>query len=440
MSWIALALADEVEVQVGSYGRADASTRTDGSGAETVTVVSHPGRLYADPYLELDVAWTWEPEPDGARFRSVVTPALSGPLFHTTGQFDAALAVRNLYAEADTFGIPGLSAWAGSRMYRGDDVYLLDFWPLDSLNTVGGGLGWEWKGTGIQAHAGVNRLWGEDWQVQTIEEPLPGSVETETVSVLDRQRLVASLKGSQELPLGAWVLRPKLVLELHRLPAGRRLVEEPDLYEELPADRGGMVGGELSFWGQDEPLYAHLFYRHATGLAAVGELTIPTDGFADDGTVAAAREDVVALAANWDAGKVSIAAGAYARAFADADGEPVDVDDYTEAVLALRPSLQPTEHLAIQLEASREWRVSRGVNPRTDTVDRPAITRLTVMPAIQPARGTFARPMVYLRYTASVFDEDALEWFPEGDTRVGASVQHEVGLGAEWWVNSVSYR
>ena len=24
-------------------------------------------------------------------------------------------------------------------MYRGDDVYLFDFWPLDNLNTVGGG-------------------------------------------------------------------------------------------------------------------------------------------------------------------------------------------------------------------------------------------------------------------------------------------------------------
>ena len=28
-----------------------------------------------------------------------------------------------------------MGIWAGSRMYRGDDIYLLDFWPLDNLNT-----------------------------------------------------------------------------------------------------------------------------------------------------------------------------------------------------------------------------------------------------------------------------------------------------------------
>ena len=32
-----------------------------------------------------------------------------------------------------------LKVWAGSRMYRGDDIYLLNFWPLDNLNTLGGG-------------------------------------------------------------------------------------------------------------------------------------------------------------------------------------------------------------------------------------------------------------------------------------------------------------
>lgn len=435
----AWAWATDLDLQVGSYGRADASTRLDGSGAQAVTVVSHPGRLQLDPYLELDLLWEGG-EADGARFRALVTPALAGDLFHTTGVFDADLALRNLFAEAEGFGVPGLSAWAGSRMYRGDDVYLLDFWPLDNLNTVGGGLQWKMGGTRVQAHAGVNRLLGEDWQFQTVESPLPGGVESETLTVLDRQRLVTSLKGDQEIPLGGLVLRPKLVLERHTLPPGRRLVEEPDIYEELPADRGGMVGGQLSAWGREAPFYVHLFYRHATGLAAVGELVIPTDGFADDGTVAAAREDLAALAANWDGGKVSVAAGAYLRAFADADGDRVDVDDYTEAVVALRPALYPTEHLALQLEASREWRRPRGLNPRTDEVDRPSLTRLTVMPAIQPRRGTFSRPMVYLRYSAIVLNQDALDWFPEGDTRVEGPVVHEVGLGAEWWFNSVSYR
>ena len=30
-------------------------------------------------------------------------------------------------------------------MVRGDDVYLMNFWPLDNLNMVGGGLGYDFE-------------------------------------------------------------------------------------------------------------------------------------------------------------------------------------------------------------------------------------------------------------------------------------------------------
>lgn len=435
----ALAWAGDLDVRIGSYGRADAATRLDGQGGETVTVVSHPGRLHADPYLELDLAWDFEAD-DGARFRSLVTPALTGDLFHYTGEFDAALAVRNLYVEADRFGLGGVSVWAGSRMYRGDDVYLLDFWPLDSLNTVGGGIAWGDERTAVSAHVGVNRLADGDWQYQQVAEPLPGGVASEWVTVLDRQRLIASLKGSRELPVGKVVLRPKLSMEMHAMPEGEREVEDPAVTQALPAERGGVLGGQLSMWGQAAPFYVHLFYRHATGIAATGELFVPEDGLADDRSVGAAREDLAALAANWDAGPVSLAAGAYVRSFVDADGEAVDVDDYWETVVALRPTVYPTEHVALQVEASREWRRPNGLNPRTDAFDRPSITRLSFVPAVQPRRGTFARPQVHLRYSAILLDQDARDWFNPDDVRVDGPALHEVGIGAEWWLNSVSYR
>ena len=70
----------------------------------------------------------------------VATLALGHPIFHYDGDFDARLAVRNLYLEERDLGLEGLSLWMGSRMLRGDDIYLLDFWPLDNLNTVGGGV------------------------------------------------------------------------------------------------------------------------------------------------------------------------------------------------------------------------------------------------------------------------------------------------------------
>ncbi len=44
-------------------------------------------------------------------------------------------------------------------MYRGDDIYLLDFWPLDNLNTLGGGLAYTFlDDLDVKLHAGVNQL------------------------------------------------------------------------------------------------------------------------------------------------------------------------------------------------------------------------------------------------------------------------------------------
>ena len=43
-------------------------------------------------------------------------------------------------------------------MYRGDDVYLLDFWPLDEQNTLGAGITYEQGDHQTRFHLGVHRL------------------------------------------------------------------------------------------------------------------------------------------------------------------------------------------------------------------------------------------------------------------------------------------
>jgi len=39
-------------------------------------------------------------------------------------------------------------------MYRGDDIYLLDFWPLDNLNGRGGAILDATDSTRVQLHVG----------------------------------------------------------------------------------------------------------------------------------------------------------------------------------------------------------------------------------------------------------------------------------------------
>jgi maltoporin len=77
---------------------------------------------------------------------------------------------------------------------------------------------------------------------------------------------------------------------------------------------------------------------------------------------------------------------------------------------------------------------------RTGEQGTPEITKLSLLPAIQPRKGTFARPQVRLQYTLSVLNEDARSWYAERDSRSQRPVQHFVGIGAEWWLNSQTYR
>lgn len=425
-------------VELGSYGRVQVSTDARGGAGEPVNVVSHGSRLEQGPYLELDVVFASGAE-DALGYRVVVTPALSGDLFHYDGQWDADLALRNLYLEVDGFSRAPLVAWAGARMWRGDDIYLLDFWPLDDLNTVGGGLSYRPPDWALDLHGGLNRLDAGDWMVQTESVPLDGGVGTEEVLVLDRQRFLGSARLGRTFEGEALALRLRGYGELHLLPEGSRIAED-FVQEALPANRGTVLGLQASAWGWAEESFVHLWYRYATGLAAWDELSVPETGYASDWTVTDASEHLVALAGNHEAGPVGVMAGTYLRRFQDADHNDVDVDDRWEAIAALRPTVFFTDHLSLGLEASHQWLRPDGLNPRSGAHDLPQITKLAVLPAIQPRRGGFARPQLRLQYVYSYLDDDARWWFAQDDVRRRSHHQHFVGVGAEWWLNSASYR
>jgi hypothetical protein len=423
----------------GSYGRVQASTDLHGGGGDALDVVSHPPRTALGSYLELDLGWQRTLD-DGASFKVLVTPALAGELFHYDGTFGADLAIRNLYASADRFvGDVPLEVWAGSRMYRGDDVYLLDFWPMDELNTVGGGVRWHPDGAEIAAHVGANRLVGGNWQVQDLVVAVPDSVQGETIRVLDRQRTIASLRLGKEFAAGDVTFRARLYGELHELPAGERVIGgtfEQLQTEQLPADNGSLVGLQLSAWGWANQSFVHLWVRRATGLAALDELAIPLDGLSPDRRIAPARSWRVALAGNTETDVVGVMAGAYVSYDVDADGIAVDADDRWEAAGVLRATAYAGEHVAIAVEGAHELVRPNGLNPRSGTFDVPHITKVSLLPGIQTAKGGFSRPRLQLVYTATFLGPVARRWFDPLDVRVHPGVQQYIGLGAEWWIDS----
>jgi len=420
----------------GTYGRIGVSgDLREGSKGRRVNVVAHGPRLEEPPYVELDLGYELRRK-DALSFRVASTVAFMEDCFHYNGKWDAQIALRNLYAEATHVFTPALSLWVGSRMYRGDDIYLLDYWPLDLLNTVGGGVGLHLRNTRVQLHAGVNRL-DNLFQLQTIEVPNP-RFGTDKVTVLDRQRTIVSVKGTQEFPDLARDLSLKLSLygEVHRIPAGtlRKDLET----EDLPADTGWVAGLQVGLWGFGHDSHVNLWVRVAGGLAAYGELVVPT-GLGMDRRSTGARDVVVALSGNYERGMLGLMLGGYVRYFQDADTAAVDPDDGWEYVLAARPHLFLHRYFHQVFEVSVQGRRPNGLDPQTQTHLVPTVFKFSVMPTLSWDRGTYTRPQIRLLYTLSYLDAGAQLMFPIEDPRRGHAVAHFLGAQVEWWWNS-SYR
>jgi maltoporin len=439
------------EFSFGSYGRVQFDFDEDGNRGRQTNVVRHGPRLLEEPYAELDLSYKLETD-EGFGSRVLFTLALMEPFAHFSGDFSGqALAVRNLYAESWGFlpALEGLELWVGSRMYRGDDVYLLDYWPLDELNTVGGGVVWRTGGLDVRAHVGVNRL-DDDYQFQSIE--VPGqSYQTRRKVILERQRTIGSVRAAYKFDLTERLGAKAVVYgEYHSLPAGRRipsnlLESQSPVYPEeiasepLPADHGSVVGGQIGLFGKESPSHLNLFVKRAQGLGAYGEFGVPAETAAD-GRVAEARALTTALSGNLENETFGLMAGGYLRRFRDPDDQRRDNDDYLEGALALRPLLFLTRHFHQGLEISYQSRHPFGLEPKTGEHRTPSVLQLSALEIVSLDRGSYARPQLRLQYTLSLSNEDARARYPEGDVRRPEDVEHFIGVGAEWWFNSSRYQ
>ena len=427
----------------GSYGRVRTGTDMRGGGPQYSNIVAHGSRLDNEPYAELELRNTQYPTRE-LRVRVISTVAFAGDPFHYTGKFETKIALRNLFVDVRGVGLPGLTLWAGSRMYRGDDIYLLDFWPLDNLNTLGGGAILDASSsTRVQLHVGTNRLIDGSFQYQERQLPSPTGVGAVSSQTLNRPRTIVSGKITQFFPHNRAPkgFKASLHAEGHMLPSG--------VYEQttntistpvyLPSDNGFVVGAQATPYGfGDRDGFAHLFVRYARGIAAYGDLSAPF-GLDEKRKSSGASELLIAAASNVQSGRFALMTGAYLRRFTDASAAVYSNNKFWEGILSLRPIVYTSEHTAVAVEGSYQ---ARNPNVLDDWGKHqvPQVTRLSVMPFLTPfGWGSYRRPIIFLLYTASMRNAAAKALYPAEDPRASRSVEHYFGLGAEWWFNSSSY-
>ncbi len=422
--------------EFGSYGRINLGADGRGGTPEPVAVVAHWPRVVENTYLELELRHTLHTRDDWW-LRTVITPAFIGEPFHYSGDTDTTLVLRNLYAE---FSRGALSLWVGSRMVRGDDVYLLDYWPLDNLNLVGGGARWAEGRLELKLHAGANRLLDPyQYQLVDVADPLFGAT---TIEQLDRQRGVIAAKGTWRV-IGpetgeGFALKASLYLEAQAIGEGER-ERTGDTTEALPSDQGVVLGAQLGAWGFARGTsHANLFVRYAKGLAASDWLAVPAAVGLDLRTWENASEVVIGTSSNLELARAGVMVGAYARRFTSASPD-ADTDPASgwEAVLDARPYVQLGGPLSAAVDLSWQKRWPSGLSPSTLGPVEPSIFQIAPMLLVTPlGTGSYARPQLRVVYRAAHLDEDARDQYPFGDPRRDQAWVHYLGVQAEWWFNS----
>lgn len=419
--------------EFGSYGRVGVGTDLVGQTGRSTNLVSHGPRLIEQGYAELELRR--EDEFGAVKSRVVSTVAFFPPFFHFNGQSLQSIGLRNLYAEASVG--EGFSAWAGSRMYRGDDIYLLNFWPLDDLNTVGGGVRFGFGQTQLRLHAGLQRL-DQPSTYQLVVNNDPVDFGTVTVARLDRPRLIESVKLTHEVSAASGLgMRFSLYAEAHQLPAGVRRNTTTGDEQALPGDWGVMFGGQASVW--HEKRFAHLWARQTAGLATTDELSMPTR-FNNQLTTLGARSTRLALAGGWDAAHVGLLLGGYLDLVRDAGVSETSAGKYDEGALSARLQWYATRLFGVAVEANVQRRVYALVDANTGALRGGSVAQVGVMPYFSPfGHGLFQRPQLRLVYALSVRDTGARSFYGVDDPFSRRTVDHYVGVSVEWWFNATTY-
>jgi maltoporin len=432
--------------QFGSYGRVVAAIDGRGGPGRNADIVQHGSRLDESTYVELELRredkWDLPGDPNAVTTKVVSTLAIGDPIFHQNGKFDAKLAVRNLYLEERGIGSDRVSLWIGSRMYRGDDAYLLDWWPMDNLNTVGGGVRLSLPSkTEIAFHAGTNVI-DDPFQYQSAPRILPYGVGTANVAILNRARIIESGRLEQVFPgtlgeKGGF----KFVLygEGHQLGSGQRETQ-PGSYQDVPSDHGYVAGLQVGAFTGERDGHVNLFLRYATGLAAYGgDFSVPY-AIALDHSTKTAHEAIVAVSGNWESGPFALMGAGYLRSFRTASSEQFSFYNVDEGILVLRPHLYFTERAGVAVEGSYQRQQHGILDPATEKPLTGSLWRFGVMPFLSPAgRGSYRRPHLRAVWVLTARDDGAKKLYPADDAFARRGTEQFFGLEAEWWFNS-SYR
>jgi maltoporin len=321
----------------------------------------------------------------------------------------------------------------------------MNFWPLDNLNLIGGGLRLALEDdVEFALTVGMSQP-SDPFQRQTHLVPARVGFAPDEVFVLDRPRIVLAARAVY-WPLGRFVpdgFKGVLYGEQHFLAAGERLRSDGSL-EHLPEDSGFVLGAQVGGYITAQHAFANLFFRYARGLGAYDPLGVP---FRSGSVISTGRAEEIriALSANWEWREhptigFGIQVGGWWRLFRDADPAVFNRSALSEGAISLRPMLWFGDHAGFQVDLSYQGMQTTALDERTGRPEGGGAFKLGLVPFVSPfGRGTYTRPHIRHHYVLTARDPGARALYHDADPRSQQDLEHFLGISVEWWFSSTSY-
>jgi maltoporin len=433
-AWADLPISERLDF--GMYGRVGLAYSLDGRVIQGTRLNLRGSALggrfeesdYLEPTLKFYILKPETQESPGVRL--VLTPAMFARtsligFFSTFTTPNLTIELFQAYVEATNVLIPGLSLWGGQRFYRGEDVFMADYFYFNNLSAQGGGIRYKDLDFALLVQTG-SRTNAPAYQFDENGDGTPDS---------QRQRLVFVSQYVHRFPQGPQSGEPlkdrahrlHLLAEFHALPSGRTR----DGAEVLPSDSGWVLGakGVLDFGNGN---FNTLSVRYGRGIAngSIGSAqTWGTFGTADtSGRFSGAFGVEVVDHFVFNVSRLLSINGYGVLHLARGGGGSEDRGFDTSVGARTFLYLHDRVHLINEVT----WQTRQDGHGPTGTA-----LKLTVAPTIVPSgvRSVWERPHFRLFYTVAFYNQAARDALmsPYHVAFGPDAIAHYLGARVEWW-------
>lgn len=437
---------------IGSYGRAGVAYSLGAPDSEYPQSLnlngmgSIGGRFEENDYFELAAAMHFDPA-IGSDKKTNINVQARFAFYTTKGQLignvsDKSIggittALPELYAEANNIMGSEWSAWIGARLFRGDDIHIIDHFYFDDHSGQGAGV--KYKNTQLSLIFA-----GSIDTTSTLPPNFYLNIINGAPTLGLRNRYITILEHTLKTKEGYI----KFLGEFHRLPSGT--TEDADTKYNYPADYGYVAGAKYyrNILTKIPGSFNAISARYGGGIANGGDggssrtymtyggPNLETNSFKNAFSIAFTETFLLNLSPNYSLNGYAIytkskGASDSLNTTSDYLGKRMLFNRKQDIALGARGTWYIKNWLHLLHEFDLAWR-------KDGTQDYAQMTKFTIAPTLVPTseRSVWARPHFRVVYSLAHYNKFASQnlYSPYLAQSGSKDWGQYIGAKVEWWI------